>query len=286
MAESPWIVDVRYETFEQEVLVRSGERPVVVDFWAPWCGPCRQLGPMLEHLAEEANGDFVLAKVNVDENQQLAMAFGIDSIPAVRVFEHGQPTFSFVGLVSETQLRELLNRIRPSSADRVAREAAGLEKDRPAEAEVLYRKVLADEPHHEPALLGLARLLLDKHQDAEASELLSQLTVGGEGADEAERLGKILEIRRLGSQFGPEPALRQQLEAEPKNGEARYELGCILAAAGRYAEALDMLLSAAERDPKLASTKVREAMVSIFQVVSVRSPLADDYRARLSRLLY
>ncbi len=286
MSESSWVIDVRYENFEQDVLLRSRERPVLVDFWAPWCGPCRQLGPMLERLAAEANGDFILAKVNVDENQQLAMAFGIESIPAVRVFENGQQTFSLVGLVSEAQLRELLSRIRPSGADKAAREAAALEKEKPQQAAEVYRKILAEDARHQPALLGLARMLIEQGKDDEAAGLLSQLEVGGETAEEAERLNNVLELRRLGKEFGSEQELRQRVEGNPNDANARYQLGCVLAGAGRYPEALEMLLSAAERDPKLASSVVREAMVKIFQMVGVRSPLADDYRARLSRLLY
>ena len=285
-SQPAWVFDVGYPTFERDVLERSKERPVVVDFWATWCHPCLQLGPLLERLTNEAKGEFLLAKVDVDQNQDLAMAFGIESIPAVRVFQDGKQTHSFVGLLPEPQLREFLSRIRPSAADREARQAATLEKDNPAEAIRLYRETLKENPNHQAALVGLARLLVGQAKDAEARELLARVEVGSDQAEEAEQLGNLLELHRLGGQFGSEAELQKRVKAEPRNARARYELGCALAAAARYPEALDMLLSAGEIDPKLATSDVRETMVKIFQVVGVRSPLADDYRARLTRLLY
>lgn len=116
MAEkSPWIIDVRMANFEQDVIRKSEDVPVVIDFWAPWCGPCRQLTPILEKLVAEANGKFILAKVNTDEEQQLAMAFGIQSIPVVVAFLHGQPVADFMGVRSEQEIRRSFCRRRCSN---------------------------------------------------------------------------------------------------------------------------------------------------------------------------
>ncbi|HZT79202.1 MAG TPA: thioredoxin [Gemmataceae bacterium] len=286
MSKSQWVINVTEATFQREVLERSKERPVVVDFWAPWCGPCRMLAPLLEKLAAERNGDFVLAKVNTDENPGLAAAFRIEGIPAVKAFHGGRLVMEFVGVLPEPQLREAINRICPSEVDKLAVQAAGREAADPAEAERLYRQVLEQDRKQELALIGLARLLVGRGQDAEAAELLGRLPPGGPFAAEADRLNGILALRKQAAGLGDEAKLRQRVEAEPNAAKPRYELGCVLAAAGKYPEALAMLLSAAERDRNLAKKEVREAMLKVFQVVGVRSDLADDYRDRLRQLLY
>lgn len=285
-AKSAWIVDVATADFEQVVVEGSRERPVVVDFWAPWCQPCRLLGPMLERLAEERAGGFLLAKVNVDEAQELAATFRIEGIPAVIAFRDGKPVLHFVGLLPEAQLRAFVDQLTPSEADNLARQAADLEKSAPARAEALYRGTLDKDPRQPDALLGLARMLLARGQDDAADEVLGRIDFVDEHDVEAERLRNILELRKLAQPFGDESAARRRLEQDPTKSRLRYELGCVLAAAGRYPEALAELLTAAESDRKLAAELVREAMVKIFRVVGVRSALADDYRDRLSKLLY
>jgi putative thioredoxin len=286
MPESAWIKNVAETDFEREVIERSRELPVVVDFWAPWCGPCRALGPVLEKLAAERAGDFLLAKVNVDEAQNLAYQYGIEGIPAVKAFRDGRPALEFVGLLPEAQLRQFLDRLVPSQAERQVRQAADLEAADPAGAEALYRDVLEQQPANDAAVVGLARLLIARGQDTEASELLDRIAPAGDLGTEAERLGAILFLREQARTFGDEAAARRRLAAEPDSAEARYQLGCVLAAAGKYPEALQALLEAAERDRRLAADQVRPVMVKVFYAVGVRSPLADDYRDKLARLLY
>jgi putative thioredoxin len=286
MAGSAWVKDVGDAEFEREVIEASRQRPVVVDFWAPWCGPCRMIGPVLEKLAAEHGGAFVLAKVNVDQAQGVAMQYAVEAIPAVKAFRDGRPVLEFVGALPEAQIRAFLNRVLPSAADRLVEQAADLEAGKPEEAEAQYRRALEQERNNEAALVGLARVLVARGWDREATELLANAAPGGELGAEAERLSAVLALREQGRAFGDEAALRRRVEAEPGNAQARYELGCVLAAAGKYPEALPMLLSAAERDHALAAAKVREAMVKVFQAVGVRSPLADEYRPKLAQLLY
>jgi putative thioredoxin len=285
-SNATWVVDVGDADFESAVLQRSRQVPVVVDFWAPWCGPCRTLGPVLERLIGQRGGEVVLARVNVDEAQNLAALYRVESIPLVIAFRDGQPVDAFVGVRSEPELVQFLDRLRPSEAEKLLGEAAALENAKPEEAERLYRRILEQDRTQDAARLGLARLLMARGQDDEAAELLAEAGTVGETGAEAEHLSGILNLKRLARPFGDEAAARQRVTKEPRNAAALYELGCVLAAAGRYEEALQTLLSAAERDPKLGASKVREAMVQIFNVIGQRSALADDYRSRLATLLY
>jgi putative thioredoxin len=284
--ERSWVLDVAEADFEREVIERSKSVPVVVDFWAPWCGPCRALGPVLERLAAERNGEFVLAKVNTDESQQLAAAFRIESIPAVKAIKNGQVVLEFEGVLPEPALRDFLDRVCPSEAERRAQKARELEASDPAAAEALYRGVVEGERPPDAARVGLARVLLARGQDAEAVELLRRLPPGGPEAAEVDRLTALLFVKEQARGLADEAELRRRMAAEPENAEVRYELGCVLAAGERYPEALEILLSAAERDKKLATSKVREVMVKVFQLVGVRSELAGEYRDKLRMVLY
>jgi putative thioredoxin len=283
---APWLIDVEQDQFEREVLQRSHDVPVVVDFWAPWCGPCRALGPVLEKLANEFKGAFVLAKINIDRAPDLAAHYAVEAIPAVKAFRDGQPILGFMGDLPEEQLRAFLNRVFPSEADRLGKQAAALETNDPTAAEALYRQALQLERQHDSSLIGLARLCIARGQDDEAADLLTNTGPGSAQAAEVERLNGLLQLRKLAHGFADEASLRRKLTQEPDNAKALFELGSVLAAAGRHAEALDCLLAAAERDRKLASSKVREVMVQIFHIIGVRSETADTYRDKLSKLLY
>ena len=175
---SSWVIDVAEADFEREVIERSRRVPVVVDFWAPWCAPCRALGPVLERLAGERQGQFVLAKVNTDECQELAAAFRIASIPAVKAIRNGQIVLEFEGVLPEDSLRDFLDRISPTEADRLAEQAQALEETRPDEAEALYRRVLSGARPPDAALVGLARVLIAGGKEDEASTLLRRVTPG------------------------------------------------------------------------------------------------------------
>ena len=285
-SKSSWIVDVTEANFEREVIERSREVPVVVDFWAPWCGPCRALGPMLEREVEARGGAVRLAKVNVDEAQELAAAFRIEGIPAVKAFRDGQVWREFVGLLPEEYLRAFLDEVVPSAADRMASQAAALEASDPAAAERLYRDAVEEDRNNLPARVGLARALLAQGKTDEIEAILEPVGSEGEAGAEAERLLGQLYLRRQAGEVGDEAAARKRLAAEPESARRHFELGCALAVRGDLAGALPELLAAAERDPKLASGPAREAMVQVFYLLGVDHPLANEYRAKLARLLY
>lgn len=288
-SETNWGVDVSEADFAEAVLDRSRRTPVVVDFWAPWCGPCRQLAPVLERLIAERNGEIILAKVNIDEAPHLAETYRVESIPSVIAFRDGHPALQFVGLLPEPQLRQFLDRVGPSPAEKLAKEAAEVEQTDPTRAEQLYRDALANDRNDDASALGLARILLAGGRTDEARGLLENVGTGGELGAEAARLTAGLFLRdHLQGLDDPkdEPALRSRLAAEPENADGRYRLGCVLAAAGKYEEALELLLSAAERDHKLATGPVKQVMVKTFDALGARHPVSDEYRRKLSMLLY
>jgi putative thioredoxin len=272
--------------FERDVLQRSHEHTVVVDFWAPWCGPCRALGPVLERLVAERKGEVLLAKVNTEADPELAAQIGISAIPLVIAFRHGRAVNEFMGLLPEAQIRQFLDQVSPSEADHLVEQAAALEATDPGEAEALYRRAVASDRGNEAALVGLARVLLGRGQDDEVRDLLEEAGTSGEQGPEVERLTGLLGLRQLARGLGDEGAARQRLAANPKDPHLLYELGCVLAAAGQHEEALQLLLSAAEADTSLARSKAREAMVGLFNVIGPQSALANDYRNRLATLLY
>src|SRR5262249_32609658 len=159
-ASSPWVRDVTEATFEADVLLASDETPVVVDFWSPGCAPCRTLGPILERLTNERQGQVVLAKVNVDDNYQLAAYFQIDASPAIKVIYQRQLVHEFDGLLPEKALREFFDQIVPDSRDPDLINAQAAEEAAPARAEKMYREQIAQEPDKHEARVGLARVLL------------------------------------------------------------------------------------------------------------------------------
>lgn len=280
--DTSWIQDVAEADFPTQVLQRSHELPVVVDFWAPWCGPCRMLGPMLEKAVAEREGNVLLAKVNIDEAQSLATEYGVQAIPMVIAFRDGKPILEFTGLLPEEHLRGFLDQIVPSPVDILVQQAG----DAPAEAEAIYREALAKDPRHAGALLGLARLLVERGETTESADLLARLEGDAEHKPEVDRLLAMLSLRQLATECGSEGDTRKRLEREPNNAALKYGLGCALAAAGKYEAGLEALLGAAELDRTLAREKVRATMLMVFQVIGVRSDLADAYRDKLSRLLY
>jgi putative thioredoxin len=276
-----WVKNVTETDFDEEVVDRSRSVPVVVDFWAPWCGPCRTLGPLLERLAAEHQGMFELAKINVDENPGIAADFGIRGIPAVKAFRHGEIVDEFVGALPEAALRQFLRRVLPSEADLLAEQARASGDG--SSAESLYRRALEIDPNHPASRLGLGRLLAGTDPAAALAELERVLPATAERV-EADRLAA--RLRLVGRNGTGEAELRARLEAEPGNVGARLALARSLAAGERYEEALGHLLEAVKRDRTYDDEAARKSMLDIFNVLGVRHPVAERYRAELARVLF
>jgi putative thioredoxin len=281
---SQWVKDVADASFDAEVIERSHRVPVVVDFWAPWCGPCRTLGPLLERLAAEHGGAFEVAKVNVDENPAVAADFGVRSIPAVKAFRGGAIVDEFVGALPEAAVRAFLRRVLPSRADELAVRAHAAETaGDPAAAERDYREALALDPNHPAARLGVGRLLATSSAP-EALRELDRVLPGTPERTEADRLAARL---RLASDDGTgEADLRARVARDPSDLGARIELARNLAAREDYEAALAELLEIIRLDRKYEDEAARKQMLDVFNILGARHPLTEKYRSELARVLF
>lgn len=277
----PTVVEVDEQGFEERVLRASREVPVVVDFWAGWCRPCLVLGPMLERLAEEYGGRFVLAKVDVDANPALSARFGIQSIPAVKAFRDGDVVDEFVGVQPEELLRRFLDGIVPSEAEPVVAEARQAEAAGDLErAEELYRKAVEADPDLEAASVGLASLLLAGGGSEEARPLLARFP----SSAEARALLARAELAASGGEADL-AELRARADADPGDHEAALAVAAADASADRHRDALERCLRviAARGEGRDAA---RDLMVKVFEIIGDEHPLTAEYRPRLASALY
>lgn len=285
-APSAWIFEPTIDNFEKEVVERSMTVPIVIDFWATWCQPCLLLAPILEKLANEYQGQFLLAKVETEKNPELAGAFGVQSIPLVVGMREGRPIDAFQGALSETQVREWLTRILPSEAERLLGEAVAMEAESPSEAETRYRRVVELEPENAPALIGLGRVLLAKGEVDEVQPLVEKLEARGFLEAEAEQLKSQLALKTAAaSHSGDIDEARAAASKDPQNIDLQVGLAETLAASGKFEEALDLCLGHISRDKAGAGVRAKEVMLTILGSMTDHE-LAGQYRRKLATLLY
>lgn len=286
LESSPYIIEGTEANFQTDVLERSKSVPVVVDFWAPWCAPCRQLTPLLEQAARDGDGKFVLVKVNVDEQQNVAMAFRVQSIPAVFALRDGQLLDQFEGVLPPDQLAQWLDSLLPSQEEQLLDQAIALEAKSPRDAEEKYREVLESEPKNDAARVGLARVLVRQHRDAESRAIIVELEKRGFLEPEAENVKAELDVRAAAVEAGDVGKCRADLAANPNDAGLKLKLAESLAAVEQYPEALDLCLQVVQTDFGEFRESARTEMVNLFHILGNQSELTQTYRRKLATALY
>jgi putative thioredoxin len=288
------MVEIGQTAFEREVVEASRDVPVLVDFWAPWCGPCRVLGPMLEKLERDYAGRFRLVKINSDQNPELSAQFRVRSIPYVVAFAEGQPVDAFVGALPESQLREFIERLLPNPSEIERRKARRLaDAGQLAEAVAALRAAIALDPNATQAQLDLAEILLERLpapvDEARLGEAERALAAVAPKMREDVRW-KTLDTRLASlksAASGPdERQLRARIHADPDDLKARLDLAQWHIARREFEPALAQLIEIVERDRTFAEDAARRIMLSVFELAAAQQPqLVSGYRKRLAAAL-
>lgn len=287
----PWAIDVQAASFQRDVVDRSHELPVVVDFYADWCRPCQMLAPALTKAVEKHAGRVLLAKVDTEQMPEIAAEFGVSSIPAVFGLRGGEIVDQFVGMLSEPELERWVNGLLPSPAEALLADARAIAQSDPSTAESKLREALTAAPQLDAAKLALLELLWSQRRNQEVSTLLEELEARGylEPAGEAIKAALAIDTGGQaagGQEAGGLAACRARAAAAPDDLQRQFELARVLAAAGEHAEALESCLQLVQRDRKQFGEQARELMVDIFRVLPADSPLTMEYRRKLSTALY
>jgi len=278
--------DTTFETFADDVLDASNEVPVLVDFWASWCGPCKQLMPVLTKLAEEYQGGFKLAKVNIDEQQQLAQQFRVRSVPTVKVVRNGQVVDEFLGAQSESQIRNLLDKYVVRESDKLM--SAALERynqgDTRAKQDMI--QIVNSDPHNNNLRLLYVDVLMREKEYDDARAILQSLPADVRQQPEVAGLLGRLEFMNRASGGTDETSLLANIEKDPADCESRYQLSSYYITQARYPDALDQLLEIMKRDRQYGDDAGRKGMLKVFDMLGGRGELVSRYRQKMAALLY
>lgn len=287
MADSPYIVTLTAANFESVVIDGSFDRPVVVDFWADWCAPCRMLMPILAKLADEYRGRFILAKLNTEEEGSLAAQFGIRSLPTVQLFRDGRPVDQFMGALPESEVREFIERHLPRASDGLLAQAQGmLAAGDFKRARDLIERARTEDSENPRVALAEVQLAAAQGQTQEAQAAIERLPL--ELANDPEVVALRGQLQFAAALAGAPAAseLEQRLAADPKDSEARYQLASHRVMQGDYESALDLLLELVRRDRAYGDDAARKGMVAIFELLGGSGDLVSRYRPRMMNALY
>ena len=295
MNENSLIIDVITDNFMTDVIEQSKETPVIVDFWAPWCEPCKQLTPIIERIIKEKNGKVILAKMNIDESPEVAQQLKIQSIPAVMAFNDGQPIDGFIGVQSEKNIIEFVNKISSLKNSSTIEENISAGKKYMNEGDIetatlVFSEILKIEPDNISAKSLLARCLIKNDQLNDAEKIIDSLPIGAESNQDYISVRSELEIFKNAKNNpisdNEEQELRNNIDKQPENYQLRLDLSKILMAKGENEEAINQLLRIIEVNAKWNDGEARKQLIEIFNILGNENILVTEGRKKLSSMLF
>ena len=288
------IKDTSEATFVQDVIEASQETPVIVDFWAPWCGPCKQLGPLLEKVVTEANGSVKMVKVDIDQNQNLAQQLRIQSIPAVYAFFQGKPVDAFQGVLPESQLKEFVDKLAQSSGTKVkspideALEQANqlLEEKQFEQASSIFSQIIQHASDNLEAKVGLAKCAIETDKHQEARDIIDGLSEDEKTDPALLPVVNALELADKVADVGDLDTLKSAVRQNSKDHNARYDLALALYASGQAEGATEELLEIIRQNRNWNDDAARLELLKIFEVLGPTDPITSAGRRKLSSILF
>jgi putative thioredoxin len=288
------IKETTTQTFVKDVIEESKRQPVLIDFWAPWCGPCRQLTPVLEKAVRAAKGKVKLVKMNIDEHPAIPGQMGIQSIPAVIAFVNGQPADGFMGAVPESQVNAFINKLTagmpmpggPNIGEILKEAEAALAEGDPATAASIYAEVLGQDPTNIAALAGLAKTYATTGAIEQAKKTLAMVPESKRGEAAVKAVQASIDLAEQAKALGPLTELEQKVAANPLDHQARFDLATALNAGGKRNEATDQLLEIVKRDRKWNEDGARKQLVQFFDAWGPNDEATVEGRKRLSTILF
>ena len=286
------IKETTTQGFMKDVIEESKRQPVLIDFWAPWCGPCKQLTPILEKVVKGAKGKVKLVKMNIDDHPAIPGQMGIKSIPAVIAFVNGQPADGFMGALPESQVLAFIERVTKGQAGGnetqellKSADAAMAEGNTQGAIEV-YEHILVEDKASIPALTGLARCYLAANEIEKAKQILTQVPAAKQSDTAVAAVRAAIEVAEQASSIGPVGELEQKVAANPLDYQARFDLAVALNAAGKRPEAVDYLMDIVKRDRKWNDDGARKQLVQFFEAWGPTDEATVAGRKRLSSILF